>query len=224
MPRPYDSCQLEDRTMGGVVGDVDALRSEILKQAQEQVAGTLDRAQRVSERDLVYARAEAEEIRSQQRAKVQPMAEMEKRKTIAAADMEARRKLLEKKEELVSRIFTEAEKRLEELRGSDAYMDIIHKLIEEGVAGIGGDAIVEFGEKDENIFTPEAISSIESNMTESLGKDLQLQFRCIGSNISAGVVVRSTDGRAIIDNSFSGRLKRLKEELRGKVSEILLEE
>jgi len=209
---------------GAVVGDVEALRTEILKQAQEQAASTLDRTQRVSERDLVYAREEAEEIRSQQRAEVQPMMEMEKKKTIAAAEMEARRKLLEKKEELVSRIFAEAESELEELRGSQTYMDIIYKLIEEGVTSIGGDAIIEFGEKDKDIFTPEAISSIESRMAESLGKHLRLQFRCVGRNISSGVVIRSGDERAIIDNSFSGRLKRLKEELRGEVSEMLLQE
>jgi len=210
--------------MGGVVGDVEALRTEILRQAREQAINTLDRAQRVSERDLVYAQQEAEEVKFQQRAKVQPMAEAEKRRTIAAAEMEARRKLLEKKEELVSRIFAEAENRLEQLRGSQAYIDIIYKLIQAGVASIGGDAIVEFGEKDKTIFTPETISSIEFSILKSLGKSLQLQFRCVGNDVSAGVIIRSRDGRAIIDNSFSGRLKRLKEELRGKVSEMLLQE
>ena len=210
--------------MAGVVGDVDALRSQILKQAQEQAAEMLDRAQRVLERDLVYAQEEAEEIRSQQRAKVQPMAEMEKRKAIAAAEMEARRKLLEKKEELVSRVFTEAENRLGKLRGSETYMEIISELIEEGVASINGDAIVEFGEEDKGIFTPEAMSAIESRMVESLGKDFQLEFRCVGNNISAGAMIRSKDGRIIIDNSFSSRLRRLREELRGKVSEMLLQE
>lgn len=210
--------------MAGVVGDVDALRNQILKQAKEQAAEMLDRAQRVLERDLVYAQEEAEEIRSQQRAKVQPMVEMEKKKVLAAAEMQARRKLLEKKEELVSRIFTEAESKLEKLRGSEVYMDTISKLIEEGVAGINGDVIVEFGEEDKGIFTPEAMSSMESRVAKSLGRDLQLEFRCVGNNVSAGVVIRSRDGRIVIDNSFAGRLKRLKEELRGKVSEMLLQE
>ena len=207
-----------------VVGDVEALRNEILKQAQDQAAKTIERAQRVSERDLVYAQEEAEEIRSQQRAKVQPMADMEKKKTIATANIEARRKFLEKKEELVSRIFAEAEKKLLELRGSETYIDIISKLIEEGAASISGDVIVEFGEEDKDIFTQEAISLIKSRITKSLEKDFQLQFRCVGKDVSAGVIIRSKDGKMIIDNSFSSRLKRLEEELRGKVSEMLLQE
>jgi V/A-type H+-transporting ATPase subunit E len=210
--------------MGGVIGDVEALKSKILEQAREQAARTLDRARRVSERDLVYAKAEADEISSQQRATVQPMAEMEQRKTLVAAEMGARRKLLEKKEELVSRAFAEAEDKLEKLRGSDAYMDVIFRLIEEGAASINGDMIVEFGEKDKDIFAPEVISLIESRISGSLGTEVRLQFRCVGDTISAGVLIRSEDGRMIIDNSLSGRLNRLKEELRGEVSEMLLQE
>ena len=214
----------KDIRMGGVVGDVNALRDRVLKQAQEQAAEILDRARRVSERDLVYAREEAEEIRSQQRAKVDPMAEMEGRKTLVNAEMEARRKLLEKKDELVSRIFAKAESRLEKLRGSEAYMDIITKLVAEGVASIGTEVTVEFSGKDKDAFTPEAVSSIESHVAKSLDADIRLEFRCAGSDLSSGVIMRSKDGRVIIDNSFSNRLGRLKEELRGEVAEMLLQE
>ncbi len=210
--------------MGGVVGDIEALKGRILKQAQEEAAEILDRASRVAERDLVYAREEAEEIASQQRAKTRSLAEIEGRKTIVDAEMEARRKLLEKKEELVARVFVEAENKLEELRGSKTYMDIVAKLIAEGVASIGQGATVEFGEKDRDIFTSKAISSIESHVTESLGADIQLKFQCVGDHISSGVRIISKDGRVIIDNSFSNLLKRLKEELRGEVAEISLQE
>ena len=210
--------------MGGIVGDVGTLKERIIQQAQDEAAEVLDRARRVAERDLVYAKEEAEEIVSQQRAKMGPTAEMEGRKTIVGAEMEARRNLLEKKEELVSRIFAEVESRLEELRGSKTYMDIVTKLIEAGVSSIGESATIEFGEKDKDAFTPEAISSIESHIRKSLGTGLQLEFQCVGEHISSGVRIRSTDGRVIIDNSFSSRLRMLKEELRGEVSEMLLQE
>ncbi len=210
--------------MGGVVGDIEALRDRILKQAQEEAAEILDRARRVAERDLVYAREEAEEIASQQREKMRPLAEIEGRKTIVDAEMGARRELLERKEELVARVFAEAENKLEELRGSKTYMDIVTRLLEEGVASIGEGAIIEFGEKDRDLFTSKAISSIESLMTRNLGAVSPLKFQCVGDHISSGVRIISKDGRVIIDNSFSNLLKRLKEELRGEVAEILLQE
>ena len=210
--------------MPEVVGNVETLKNKILEQAREEASKALDRAQRVAERDLVYAKEEAEEIKAQQRAEIQPLLEAEKKKTLVTAEMEARKKLLEKKEELVDRIFAEAENRLVELRGSKDYVDIISRSIEEAVATINGDAIVEFGEKDSDIFTPDYISSIESRVAESLGRKLQLQFQCVGGKISAGIIIKSKDGRIIMDNSFSGRLRRLKEEIRGKVSEMLLQE
>ena len=210
--------------MPEVVGDVEALKNKILEQAREEASRALDRAQRIAERDLVYAREEAEEVKAQQRARVQPLLEAEKKKTIVTAEMEARKRLLEKKEELVDRIFAEAENRLIQLRGSRDYVDIISRSIEEAVTTINADAIVEFGEKDNDIFTPDDISSIESRIVESLGRKIQLQFQCVGAKISAGVMVKSGDGRIIIDSSFSGRLRRLKEEIRGKVSEMLLQE
>ncbi len=210
--------------MAGVVGDVEALKSKILEQAREEASKALDRAKRVAERDLVYAQEEVEEIKAQQRAEILPLLEAEKKKIIVAAEMEARKKLLEKKEELVDRIFAEAENRLIQLRGSKDYVYIISRSIEEAVTTINGDAIIGFGEKDSDIFTPDYISSIKSRVAESLGENLQLQFQCVGDKISAGVIIKSKDGKVIIDNSFSSRLRRLKEEMRGKVSEMLLQE
>ena len=112
--------------------------------------------------------------------------------------------------------------KLEELRGSRAYVDMVTGLIAEGIASIGAEAIIEFGEKDRDIFTQATISLMESRLAGSAGAEPQLEFRCVGSSISSGVIIRSKDGRVIIDNSFSNRLRRLKEELRGEVAEMLL--
>jgi vacuolar-type H+-ATPase subunit E/Vma4 len=210
--------------MGGVVRDVEALKGAVLRKAQNEAESILDRVRRVSERDLAHAREEAEGIRAKHREKVLPMAEMEKRKAMAAVEMEDRRALLEKKEELVSRIFAEAESKLEEMRDSQAYVDIISKLIEECVTSIGDDSTIEFGKKDKDVFTEGLVSCIESQVTRALKIDLRLQFRCVGDDISAGVIVWSQDGRVVVDNSFSTRLRILKEELRGKVCEMLPEE
>ncbi len=209
--------------MGGV-GSLDTLKDEILKQAKEQSLSILDRAQRISERDLEFAREEAEEIIQQQRAKIQPSIDMEIKKITASAEMEARKTLLLKKEELVSRIFDEAKKKMEEMRYSDFYTNFIIKSIIDSVSTIGNELDIEFGEQDKNIFTSEMMSSIESQVSKSLNQNVKLNFKCVGDEISAGIIIRSKDGKVILDNSFSSLIRRLKEELRGKVCEILLED
>ncbi len=210
--------------MGGVIGNVDALKNEILKQAKDQAGTTIDRARRVAERDLLYAHDEAKSIRAEQRGKIPPILEVERKKAIASAELETRKMLLEKREELVSRAFDEAQKRLEEMRGSQAYIDMLDKLIEESVSNIKEDVIVQFGSKDKFLFTSEFVSSIRTHVIKTLGKGIRVQFDCVEDNTFSGVIIKSKDGKMVVDNSFSGLFKRLKEELRGKVSDMLLQE
>jgi vacuolar-type H+-ATPase subunit E/Vma4 len=206
------------------VGNLETLKDQVLKQAKEQAVATFNREKLISERDLEFTKEDAEKIKEQQRVKIQSIVDTEKRKIMAAAEMEARRMLLEKKEELVSRLFNEAEAKLEEMRGSKLYIDVIDKSIENAVTVIGDDLIVEFGDKDKNVFVKDITSSIESNVSKATGKKVKLQFRPAGDSISAGVIIKSKDERMIIDNSFTNLIKRLEEDIRGKVSEILLQE
>lgn len=206
------------------VGSLETLKDQVLKQAKDQAIATVDREKLISERDMEFAREDAEKIKEQQRVKIQSLVDTEKRKIMAAAEMEARRMLLDKKEELVSRLFDEAEAKLEEMRGSKLYIDVIDKSIENAVAIIGDDLIVEFGDKDKAVFVKDITSSIESNVSKSTGKNVKLQFRPAGDSISAGVIIKSKDERMIIDSSFTNLIKRLEEDIRGKVSEILLQE
>jgi len=206
------------------VGSLETLRNQVLKQAKDQAITIVDREQRISERDMVFAKEDAEKIKEQQRAKIQSLVDTEKRKIMAAAEMEARRMLLDKKEELISRLFDEAETKLEEMRGSKLYIDVIDKSIENAVNVIGDDLIVEFGDKDKTVFVNDITSSIESNVSKAMGKKVKLQFRSAGDTISAGVIIKSKDERMIIDSSFTNLIKRLEEDIRGKVSEILLQE
>jgi V/A-type H+/Na+-transporting ATPase subunit E len=208
----------------GRIGNIETLTEEILSQAKEQASVALEREQRISERDLGYAKEDAEKIKEQQRAKTQSIVETEEKKTRAAAEMEARRILLEKKEELVSRLFDSAESKLEEMRGSKAYLDIISRAIKDAISNIGNNLVVEFGEKDKSVLTKDVISSIQSNISKSLGLEVNLKFVPSSENIPAGVIIKSVDGRMIIDGSFPNLMRKLKEDLRGKISEILLQE
>jgi vacuolar-type H+-ATPase subunit E/Vma4 len=198
--------------------------SEILKQAKEQASAVIEREQRIAEHDLEFAKEDVDKIKEQQKARIQSLVDIEKRKILASAEMESRRMLLEKKEELVSNIFAEAETKLEEMRGSKLYIDAVTKSIEKAVDNIGDNLIVEFDERDKSIFKKDLTSSIESDISKAVGKNVKLEFRPSAENISAGVIIKSKDGRMIIDNTFSNLIKRLEEDIRGKVSEILLQE
>jgi len=208
----------------GRIGNIETLKEEILNQAKEQATAVLDREKRIAERDLSYAKEDAEKIREQQRIKSQSIAEIEARKYKASAEMEARRILLRKKDELVSRLFDAVEAKLEEMRCSKTYIDVIKLSIKEAVSNIGNKLIVEIGKEDEKIFTNDVVSSIESEISQALGYKVSLDFRVSQDNLPAGVIIKSMDGRMIIDGLFPSLMKQLKDDMRGKISEILLQE
>lgn len=208
----------------GRIGNIEALRDEILNQAKEQAIAALEREKRISERDLSYAKEDAEKIKAEYLAKQKFLENVENRKYRSAAEMEARRIQLQKKDELVSRLFDDVESKLEEMRGSKAYIDIIKRSIMGAVSNIGNNLLIEYGEKDKSIFSKDVKANIQSDISDALGKSISLKFVQSKTDIPAGVIIKSSDGRMIIDSSFPNLMKGLKEELRGKVSEILLRE
>lgn len=208
----------------GRIGNIETLKEEILNQAKEQATIVLDRERRIAERDLNYAKEDAEKIKEQQRLKSQSLAEIEARKYKASAEMEARRILLRKKDELVSRLFDAVEAKLEEMRGSKTYIDIIKHSIKEAIPNIGNKLVVEISKEDEKVFTKSVVSSIESEISQMLGHEIKLDFRVSQDSLPAGVIIKSMDGRMIIDGLFPSLMKQLKDEMRGKISEILLQE
>lgn len=208
----------------GRIGNIEALRNEILNQAKEQATAAFEREQRISERDLSYAKEDAEKIRAEYLAKRKSIEDGESRKYRSAAEMEARRIQLEKKDELVSRLFDDIESKLEEMRGSKTYLDIVKRSIVDAVSSIGNNLLIEYGENDKGIFSKNVKASIQSDISSALGNDVSLKFVQSKSDIPAGVIIKSSDGRMIIDSSFPSLMRGLKEEMRGKVSEILLKE
>ena len=208
----------------GRIGNIEALREEILNQAKEQAAATLEREQRISARDLSFAKEDAEKIKAEYLAKQKSIENVESRKYRSAAEMEARRMQLRKKDELVSRLFDDVESKLEEMRGSEAYLDIIKRSIMEAVSSIGNNLLIEYGANDKSIFSKDIKANIQTDISDALGNDINLKFAQSKTDIPAGVIIKSLDGKMIIDSSFPNMIKGLKEELRGKVSEILLKE
>lgn len=202
------------------IENIDPFTNEIINQAKKEAEAIIDRAKRAAEHDIRFAREDAEAIREEYKAKTKKLAIQEERKVYTQARQEARRKLWQKKQELLSKAFDEAEKKVKEFRNSsNNYRDSVIALAKEGVDGIGdGNMKILVNPEDAEFFTDELLSEIGSSLPR-----VKLEVHP-ESKISAGVIVTSDDERIIFDNSYAARLERVREELRGKVAELLLEE
>ncbi|MCK4902307.1 MAG: V-type ATP synthase subunit E, partial [Thermoplasmatales archaeon] len=107
------------------------------------------------------------------------------------------------REKIIEECFTKAHHELSVLKGKE-YEKIVKKLIEDGRK--------KLGEKSLLLVSREAGKKI----AEHLGVQIDGYVEASG-----GVVLKSQDGRVILDHTFDGILKREKDKMRRKVGKLL---
>jgi ribonuclease Y len=201
-----------------VAEGIRALRREILSKAQSQAEDLTEAAK--GERDAARQQAEekAQAIKEEILRSAREEAASTKQQGISAARLEAQRKLLAKREELISQVFTEAQKRLTELRHSDAYPNVLRRLLVEAAAGLGGgNLVVLANEEDRALLSDEFLAQV----AQGLDRETTLRRSESSVEVEGGVIVERTDGHIRYDNSFAARLERSKDELRSEAYHIL---
>jgi len=196
------------------------------EKVEKIIAKIEDDAKAEVERILNEAKAQAAEIRSEAEAKAKAKkaeiisrgkreAEQERARIVANAKLRARRTLLDAKEEVIKEAFSRAEKALADVAKEERYPEILKKLILEAIETIGGDVEILARKEDKKILSKSFLQDItkEAKVKVTLAKDT---ISSIG-----GVVVRSKDGKAEVDNTFETRLERISAELRSSVAKVL---
>ena len=198
---------------------IRALRREILSKARRQAEALIEEAKEEGEVARRQAEEKAQAIREEILREAQEEAASIKQRIVSTAQLEAQRMLLAKREELISQVFAEAQKRLAELRRSDAYPDVLRRLILEAAAGLGnGELIVWANEEDMAMLNDDFLTRV----ARELDPETRLRRGDSPVDIDGGVIVERADGRMRYDNSFAARLERLKDELRSQVYRILI--
>lgn len=139
-------------------------------------------------------------------------AESAKRQILGAAELETRNRILRALEEASNQVFREALDSVS--KSSSQYERSLGRLIREGVAVIGKNAVVECNSKDRK-----AVSSIIKEINSKEGAKLTLGEDAIEA--IGGITIRSKDGSMRFDNTFEARLERMRPQLRRDVVQLL---
>ncbi|NOZ58255.1 MAG: V-type ATP synthase subunit E [Euryarchaeota archaeon] len=192
---------------------------KIIARIEEDARAEVDRimsdarakAEEIKKEAELRARAKKEEILSSGRRE----AEQERARIVANAKLRARKALLDAKEEVIREAFSRAREELAKVAGEERYGEILKKLILEAIETIGGDVEIVARKEDKKILSKSFLQEIsrEAGVKVTLAKDT---ISSIG-----GVVVRSKDGKAEVDNTFETRLERISSELRSSVAKVL---
>ena len=166
--------------------------NQILKDAKQQANTIIKDAQKEAQLELEKILADGKQ-----------QGDNIKRILISKANQDAKRELMNAREKIIEECFTKAHHELSILKGPK-YDKIVKKLIEDGQK--------KLGEVGSLFVTREAGKKIATELGIKIDGYVES---------SGGVVLKSKDGRVILDHTFDGILKREKDKMRPMIGHIL---
>ena len=167
---------------------------KIIKNAEEQADNIIKSAKKETER-------EAEKILLDSKQQSENI----KKILISKANQDTKREIMNSREQIIEQCFTKAHHVLSIMKGNN-YEKIVKKLIDEGMKKLGGKCTLLVSR------------SADKKVAEALGIKIDGRVESSG-----GVILKSMDGRIVLDYTFDGILKREKEKIRRNVGKILFQ-
>jgi V/A-type H+-transporting ATPase subunit E len=191
-----------------------AVLSEANAEADRVLEAAQSKADAIRERAKEQAQAQREEILQRARTK----AESVRSGCVASAQLEARRLRLERREQVLDRVFEAVRQRLPNVQGWTDYDQIVRDLAREAVGHLGADAVrIRADEHAREVLSDSTLVEL----SEELGVQLRLEDLDDGRT---GVVAETMDGHRRYDNTLQARLGRWQDELRAPVYRLLMGE
>ncbi len=185
--------------------DSDLETQEILKNAHKIADDIISSAKN---------KAKSEETEIIEKAKHD--AELTKQRIIANAKLKSKKHCLYIKEGIIQNTFDEAETKLGNFRSSPKYHEILKDIIEEGIESINGeDAEISVKKDDITILTNDFLK----DLSNKFNMNLTISKESIRSN--GGALIRTIDGKIVVNNTFETRMQRMRDHLRSEVAKIL---
>jgi vacuolar-type H+-ATPase subunit E/Vma4 len=126
------------------------------------------------------------------------------------------------KEEILDRIFEEALRRVKKFVDSDDYPKELRSLIiEAGITLGGGELTVEVKQDDIDLLKYGLLNESDGKIKEVTDKMTIIKSSHIPINTIGGVRVINPETKAIVDNTFEGRLRRIKEQKRSEIENMV---
>jgi V/A-type H+/Na+-transporting ATPase subunit E len=191
-----------------------ALLAEAKTEAEQILADAKVKADAVRQRTQEQAAAE----RSQLLDRAHQEAERNRGQAIATTQLKARTMELEHREKLLDNVFTAALQQLPTVQQWSDYDKIVLSLLREALQQLKtSDALVRADKYTQKYLTDQTLKEIskELNVTIKLGKPLEQ---------GTGVIVETSNGHVMYDNTLETRINRLQNTLRSPIYRILIGE
>ena len=180
------------------------------EQADAEVAEILRVAKAQAKAIEKEAREEADRITASRVAAAEESIRARTNKTLNAARLEAKRNLAAVRENAVDRVFADAATQLASTRGTADYAVVFKALAEEALAGVDGPCEIH-------------VVADDADLAAKVVKDLGVTCSVVpGLDSIGGLTVTYDGGRVVRQNTFEGRLAKVRSLASAKVAEVLV--
>lgn len=197
---------------------------KILHDTREKANSIIEEARKSAEMMLEQQRELARQKASEEVSSILRRAETEVEVAMVTEATEASKKaswmILSEKERLVINVLDEVKTRLVAFSKSKKYVPFLQRIIVDAGTVLGGGRLeFQLNEKDSTL--PLKLTTLAKTITKKTGTETKLQLSKEKIEASGGVVVKTFDGKILVDNTFEAILKQRERDLRLRIAKIL---
>jgi V/A-type H+-transporting ATPase subunit E len=149
-------------------------------------------------------------------------AEVERLRKLAKAKITANWIVLSKKEELISAVLAESKRRLQHITKTEEYASVLESYIIKAGIALGGNSLkVVLNEADSALPLP--FEEMQEEICKKTGSKTELALSEEKIQVTGGVIVKTANGKIVMDNTCEDIFLRKSQELKSKISEILFQ-
>ena len=152
--------------------------------------------------------------------KAESEAELNKLNSIANSKIKAKWVILSKKETWIDNVLNEVKNELKTLTQSEKYLPILEKLITDAGVILGGKELEVLLNTHDSAL-PLRVDALTKEIGQKTGFKTKLKLSKETPQVIGGAIVRTVDGKIIMDNTFDDILRRREKELRSEIAKIL---
>jgi vacuolar-type H+-ATPase subunit E/Vma4 len=204
--------------------EVQRIIDQILHDAREEAKSIIEEARKSTEMTVEKQRKLAHQKAWEEAAPILRRVENETEIIRGRVFTDTRRRanwmVLSEKERLVTSVLEEVMNRLKVFSQSENYLPFLQKLIVDAGIVLSGEKLeILLSEQDETL--PLELDVLTKKIIEKTGKETELTTSNEKIKSLGGCVIRTHDGRIVIDNTFTDILKRRERELRFEIAKML---
>jgi V/A-type H+-transporting ATPase subunit E len=177
---------------------LEAVKEEVIRSAKAQEESLIAEARKETIKVMDEAEKKIAEIKEKSDAETKRVVDLVKKQELASAELENKKMLLEAKKQMIDRVFTEVQKRVDGL-DSKKRQEYMEKLLEKAKNDI----------EVENVYCNK--------------KDVKLlkEFNAGAMDMMGGLIAENKDGTVRVDYGFDTMLENIKENELQSINKVL---